>query len=460
MLMTQYTLAGTLFTTGGLIFQIPSNLLITRIPPRFWLPGCEFVWGLCTLLQVSALKEATPGSTTDAVLVQYRITNVKQLWALRFIIGALEGSCFVGMHWIFGSWYTKKEIGKRAALFAMCAYAGSMFSGYIQSGAQAGLNGVHGLAGWRWLFIIDSVLTFFVAIFGVLMFPGTPDKCTAWYLTEDDKKRCVERLRQDGKGEETDIINFKLFKRVFMSWQLWVLVPVWCCWYNTLGHYIGTVFPLWLKENTVRTFSVYQINNLPTIVPGVNIAMILLSAWAIDYYGRRLTIIWICLIIQTIGNIIICVYDVSFAASITGYVMGGLDGPTSPILLTWCNILCYGDTQQRALTLAIMNTVATMTATVLNQFVYNASTAPRFKQGVILSTVAVLLEWIGVTGIRYIELRTEPARQAAIDAALVESGFIVRSDSYDDQKDVTTAQVVGLDSEKTPAGPAQNVTVM
>lgn len=52
------------------------------------------------------------------------------------------------MHWIFGSWYTKKEIGKRAALFAMCAYAGSMFSGFIQSGVQKGLNGMFGLKGW------------------------------------------------------------------------------------------------------------------------------------------------------------------------------------------------------------------------------------------------------------------------------------------------------------------------
>lgn len=131
--------------------------------------------------------------------------------------------------------------------------------GFIQSGVQKGLNGTLGHAGWyvfpllrlcardwvacrhcpsvyfltsffsrrRWLFIIDAVITFFVALFGVVMFPGTPEKPTAWYLTAEDKKRCVERLRQDGKGHETDIISVSLFKRVFASWQLWMLLPVW-----------------------------------------------------------------------------------------------------------------------------------------------------------------------------------------------------------------------------------------
>ncbi|KAL8280808.1 hypothetical protein RQP46_006812 [Phenoliferia psychrophenolica] len=363
----QLTLMGTLFTAGGLVFQIPSNLLITRIPPRLWLPGCEFVWGLCTLLL-------------------YRVTSAKQIYALRFVIGMLEGSCFVGMHWIFGSWYTRKEIGKRAALFAM------------------------------------------VAIFGVCMFPGTPDKCTAWYLTEEEKKRCVERLREDGKGQETDIINLALAKRVF----------------DTLGKYIGNVFALWLKQNPNKTYSVYDINNIPTSVPGANIFAILLTAWLIDVYGRRLSIIYICLATQTIGMIIVNIYDVSNSTYMAGLILGALDGPTSPILLTWCNILCFGDTQQRALTLAVMNTVASMTSVVINQFVYKVTTAPRFHQGVILSTCAVLLEWIGVTAIRYVELRTEPARLAATEAAIAESGLASRTESKEDIKEVGSARVVAV----------------
>lgn len=52
-----------------------------------------------------------------------------------------------------------------------------------------------------------------------------------------------------------------------------------------------------------------------------------------------------------------------------------------------------------------MNTIASMTSTVINQFVYEVTTAPRFRKGVILSTCAVILELIGVTAIRWVELR-------------------------------------------------------
>ncbi|KAM0748848.1 MFS general substrate transporter [Meredithblackwellia eburnea MCA 4105] len=438
----QLTLAITLFGAGNIIFQIPSNLLITRIPPRIWLPGCEFVWGICTLLT-------------------YKCTSVKGLYALRFLIGLLEGSCFVGMHWIFGTWYTKKEIGKRAALFAMCAYAGGMFSGFIQSGVQKGLNGRGGIKGWQWLFIIDAILTFAVSIFGIIMFPGTPEKCTAWYLSEEEKKRAVERLREDGKGHETDIISLSLFKRVLGSWQLWVLLPTWCCWNNTLGKYSATVATNYLKSNTHHKYSVYEINNLPTIIPGVNIVMILLTAWMIDVFGRRLAIIYFCLGIQLIGMIIVNVWSNSNTTQFAGIVLGSLDGPTSPILLTYANILCYGDAQQRALTLAIMNSVASMTATLINQFVYPVTTAPRFKKGLILSTCAVLLEWIGVTIARYVELKTEPERQAAMQAAIAESNLIEKDQSSigEDIKEMPTAGVNELINEKSKAGATPSTTM-
>lgn len=60
---------------------------------------------------------------------------------------------FVGMSYIIGSWYKRHELGKRFAIFACAAYAGSMFSGYIMSAIHATMEGKNGLSGWRWLFM-------------------------------------------------------------------------------------------------------------------------------------------------------------------------------------------------------------------------------------------------------------------------------------------------------------------
>ncbi|ORY76518.1 major facilitator superfamily domain-containing protein [Leucosporidium creatinivorum] len=408
----EYTWMFTYFTIGTALSQIPSNLILTKVPARIWLPGMEFLWGLLTLLL-------------------YRSTNAQYIYGLRFMIGFLEGSCFVGMQYILGSWYTKRELGKRTAIFACCAYAGSMFSGFMQVGIQAHMNGRYGLAGWRWLFIIDAILTFVVAGFGFAFFPGTPERPTTWYLSAEDKARCVERLREDGRREEVNLISWNLFKRVFVSWQFALLIPVWICWSNTVGKYSGTVFSLWLKADSPARWTTAQVNYIPTSVSGVNIISMLVTAWAIDLTGRRLTVILCCLTIQIFGTICLLAWNIPMALHFIANITASNDGPTSPIIMTWANILLAGDAQQRALTIAFMNTLGSAVSSIVNQYGYDTRTAPRFQKGIALSLAFVLLEVVGVVYIRYVELKTAGDREAQKHADLTESG---EAKSIEDEK--------------------------
>lgn len=129
MLGTEYNLAVTCFQVGQILGPIPANLLLTWIPPRILLPGLELLWGVLTI-----------GTTF--------VSSTHQLYPIRFLIGFLEGSCFVGVQYVLGSWYKRTEIGKRTAIFTCAAYVGTMFSGYMQSAMIAGMNGKSGLAAW------------------------------------------------------------------------------------------------------------------------------------------------------------------------------------------------------------------------------------------------------------------------------------------------------------------------
>lgn len=80
---------------------------------------------------------------------QSRVTNVNQLYALRFLVGIAEAPVFAGTHFVLGSWYKGPELYKRAGTWFLCNALGTMFSGYLQAAAYTNLNGVHGLAGWR-----------------------------------------------------------------------------------------------------------------------------------------------------------------------------------------------------------------------------------------------------------------------------------------------------------------------
>lgn len=94
------------------------------------------------------------------------VHNVTSIMVIRFFQAAIEASTFVGTHYVLGSWYKREEIGKRAAVFTSSGLAGSMFSGFLQGGIHRSLDGKHGLAGWRWLFIIDFLITVPIAIYG------------------------------------------------------------------------------------------------------------------------------------------------------------------------------------------------------------------------------------------------------------------------------------------------------
>lgn len=85
-----------------------------------------------------------------------------------------------------GSWYTPRELGKRAVIFWVSGSIGQMFSGFLQAAAYTNLHEVHGLAGWRWLFIIDAIITLPIAIAGFFFLPDLPLQGKApWWLSKE-----------------------------------------------------------------------------------------------------------------------------------------------------------------------------------------------------------------------------------------------------------------------------------
>jgi len=116
-----------------------------------------------------------------------------------------------------------------------------MISGYLQSAVLAGLNGTNGIAAWRWVFIIDGIITVIVAIYGLVFFPDTPHTTTAFYFTEEDKKRAVERLKEDDREPQFTSLSWDVFTRAFTSWQLYVLTVLWMFWNTTVGKVGNTV---------------------------------------------------------------------------------------------------------------------------------------------------------------------------------------------------------------------------
>lgn len=126
----QFATAVSILFVGYLPFQIPSNLLITRISrPGMYICCAVTIWGA-----ISAVTAT--------------VKTYQQLLAVRAILGIVEAVFFPGAVYYLSAWYTKKELGKRLAGLYIAQQVGNAFGGLFAAGILQ-LDGTHGIAGWQ-----------------------------------------------------------------------------------------------------------------------------------------------------------------------------------------------------------------------------------------------------------------------------------------------------------------------
>lgn len=126
------------------------------------------------------------------------VKTYPQLLVMRILMGILECGLTPGMVFIFSSWYTPHELGKRASLFLTSAQVGGLFGGLIAGGIMANLEGARGIRGWRWLFVVEGAVTVAVALMAYFVLEDYPASCR--YLTQDEKHIATARLRRAGSN--------------------------------------------------------------------------------------------------------------------------------------------------------------------------------------------------------------------------------------------------------------------
>jgi ACS family tartrate transporter-like MFS transporter len=167
-----YGVGAGLFFLGYFAFEVPSNLILQRVGARIWIARIMVVWGMVSAGMVFMHSTAA-------------------FYAMRFVLGVAEAGFFPGVILYVTYWFPARERARTVALFA----AGSMVAGVIGStlsGMILGLEGVAGLHGWQWLFLLEGMPA---VIFGVVVFLVLPDlPSEARWLTEPEKAWLKARL--------------------------------------------------------------------------------------------------------------------------------------------------------------------------------------------------------------------------------------------------------------------------
>jgi MFS family permease len=321
----QFVQINSIFLIGYAVSIIPLTLVNTRAPPQIVIPVCMAVWGLATSLGA-------------------RAQTYGELAGYRFLVGLGEGAFFPSIHYIFGSWYRPDEITRRSGLFYVAGSIGTISTGFITARIFADLDGALGRAAWRWMFLIGGVLTFPIALFGVLTFPGTPQHPNKRLFTEEELVLARTRLLAMGRrSTQKGSIGFTLasVRRFVGRWHFWVLVP-WSILFQQgyLSMAQGT-YTLWIKSIAAsQHYSTAKVNNLTAVPPCVGIVAIVLFAWAADRFGAR-SRLPLFVFAHTIAFLGLAAF---VAYSHTSFPTSGSASPSATSKTPWCRLCTRGPT--------------------------------------------------------------------------------------------------------------------
>ncbi|KAH8807541.1 putative pantothenate transporter [Xylogone sp. PMI_703] len=354
----EYQTFTTMWTIGYVISQIPSQMICTRIRPSLWCPTWELIWVIVTF-------------ATAAVKTPHH------LYICRFFVGLAEGTFYPAVHTVLGGWYTKRELAKRASIFFASAFVGSMFSGYLQAALYEGMNGVGGLAGWRWLFIFDGVITFPMAVWGYYALPDLPSNTRVHWLRSEEKELARKRLVNEGKGEDVPM-TLSGIARVLKKWHFWVYTAYYT--FFICSENVGSYMNLWLKS--LNRYTIPQINTYPTVINAVTIVTTLSYGWVSDALQLRSPIVFFSLTVCFFAAMNLAIWDgVPFGLKWASYYLTGFAQGSGPIFLTMVNEACASDTLERKFILGTTNSVAYAFNAWIPLITYNTTKAPRFLVG-------------------------------------------------------------------------------
>jgi MFS transporter, ACS family, tartrate transporter len=191
-----------IFFVGYFLAEIPSNLILERVGARVWIARILVTWGV-----ISGLTAF--------------VWNEWSFYTIRFLLGVAEAGYFPGvilfLTWWFPSAYRSRIIALITTALPVAVITGSAASGFILE-----MNGIWGLAGWQWLFIIEAMPAVILGV--VVYFTLTDRPEQALWLTEPQRDWLCDRLAAE-RAQRESIRHFAL-GQALSNGRVWALALV------------------------------------------------------------------------------------------------------------------------------------------------------------------------------------------------------------------------------------------
>ena len=257
---TIFGLGAGIFSLGYVVFGVPSNLALNRFGARRWLAWIMIVWGF--------LSAAT-----------MFIESAAAFYVLRFLLGVAEAGFFPGIVLYLTWWFPEGERTRALALF-MTAISASYVVGGPISGGLLELDGLAGLDGWQWLFLVEGLPAVGLGFVTLRYLQDRPDE--AQWLEPEERRILSEELGREHAAKEAE--TSARVGAALANGQMWLLALVY---FILLAAGFGLTFfvPDLVEDRT--GYSEFAVGVLAAIPYLIATAAMLLVARRVERGGRR-----------------------------------------------------------------------------------------------------------------------------------------------------------------------------
>lgn len=254
-----YGLGAGIFFVSYTLFEVPSNVVLARLGARLWIARIMITWGL-----VSSGMMFVQGPTS--------------FYVMRFLLGAAEAGFFPGIIFYLTQWFPARERARTIAAFMTATLTAGIIGGPA-SGALLLMDGMGGLAGWQWLFLLEGLPAIVLGV--VVLFYMTEHPQDARWLSDDERSALVEAL---GREASDRTWRTTTVSGAFASGRIWLLSIV----YFTIPIALYA-FGFWLPQiiRAASSGSVLQVGLLTAIPYLVGAGGMVIAARHSDRSGER-----------------------------------------------------------------------------------------------------------------------------------------------------------------------------
>ncbi|OAE98584.1 MFS transporter permease [Bradyrhizobium centrolobii] len=176
---TAYGFGASLFVVGYVLLEVPSNMLLYRFGARRWIARIMISWGLATAAMIFVRSEW-------------------QFYALRFVIGAMEAGFAPGILYYLTLWFPKSHRGRMTSVFFLATAFSGIIGAPISGLILNYLHGLHGLAGWQWLFLAGGIPCVALGVVVLLRLDDGIEQ--AEWLSGEERRLISVRLDRQNSG--------------------------------------------------------------------------------------------------------------------------------------------------------------------------------------------------------------------------------------------------------------------